>query len=73
MSNHVQCQLSRGSMKTTTWIPEQFAVVGKHVDLGVGAGRINGWRIDSTGAIMESKVVNERGQDYKRTRQASDI
>lgn len=52
-----------------SWIPEKFAKVGKFLKL---KGE-DGWEVVDVFTRKCAKEVNERGQDYKRTRLASDI
>lgn len=81
MSNHVQCILTRWRMGTegpvkensTSWIPEDIAILGRRVKLKEADGTWETWDVKEVGAVMDSKRVSERGQDYKRTRKASDI
>ena len=84
---HVQCLFQKDVISgdldekidvyfQTSWIPEQYARVGNSVKLKNENGEWeDGWFIyfADTDHKMESKYVNERGQDYKRTRKASDI
>ncbi len=65
-----QCILRKGTIEQTAWIPVKYAVIGKFVKLNED----NGWEIISTGMeIRSSDYVDDRSQDYKRTRKASDI
>lgn len=66
---YVQCQLSKGSMKTTAWLPQKFAKVGKALKI---KGK-DGWVVKSCGVKLEEKEALERSQDYKHQRKASDI
>jgi hypothetical protein len=73
-SFHVQCRMKRKNANQTSYIPEQFARVGNIVKLKDQNGVWeDGWVIFQCGPRVLSAVVNERGQDYKRTRKASDI
>lgn len=80
----VQCKLERrnklpgGEEVTehlTSWIPKKFAARGKRVKLLDEPSGLwyDGWVVVSAGVELPTKVVQERGQDYKRTRKASDI
>jgi len=71
---HVQCQLERGTERQTVWIPEDYAIVGNTVKLR-DEEKVwhDGWKVVGTGTRLDSTTVRERGQDYKKTRGASDI
>jgi len=65
-----QCRLQRGGMIQTAWIPEKFAGVGKFVKI---CGE-DGWGVIYVGERRTPySEVNERGRDYLRQREASDI
>ena len=69
-----QCKLVNGSMHKTTWIPSKFAVKGKSVVIDDPNGPREQWMIEEVfNTILPYSEVNERSQDYKRTREASDI
>ena len=59
----------------TAWIPKTFAKIGKYVKLRDDKDVWeDGWMVVEVGNVSASwDVVNERGQDYKKQRQASDI
>ena len=68
------CLLQRGEVKTTAWIPEQFAKVGKYVSLNqFDDDWEDGWKVIEVGTRLETKYMLERSQDWKNTRKASDI
>jgi len=69
MSNYVQCTMRRGNTEHTAWIPEKFAKVGKYIRIK----EVDGWKVIRAGGKMDKKYVNDRSQDYKNTRKASDI
>ena len=57
-----------------SWIPEKFAVEGKFLELKNDSGEwSDGWQVVQVGARKSDKEANDRSQDYKRTRRASDI
>ena len=75
-----QCMMERKigdkTEKTTSWIPEKFAVKGKVIKLEnrETGEQTDGWEVTMVGyRRKESKEVIERSQDYKKTRKASDI
>ena len=67
--NHVQCSLRKESRHTVAWIPERYAIVGKVVKLLDE----DGWEVIEAYNRMASAYVNERSQDHKRHRKATDI
>lgn len=70
---HRQCDLVKGNDRTTTWIPEMFAKVGKTLKLQDGDGWDEGWVVSSVGVRLESSKVKDNSRDYLRQRKASDI
>jgi len=67
--NYCQCKLRKGSNVTTSWLPEEFAKKGKILMLE----HDDGWEVIEAGMSMDYKEVNDRSQDYKKQRKASDI
>jgi len=67
--NYCQCQLKKGNVKTTSWLPEEYSKTGKFLMLK----HDDGWEVISVGQPVDYREVNDRSQDYKRTRIASDI
>lgn len=58
----------------TAFIPSEFAKVGKIVKIKKGEKWDDGWKVtDVYETEFDEDYVNERSQDYKRTRKASDI
>jgi len=75
---HRQCRLSRqiqGKMEIlVTWLPEEFARVGKVLELEMSSEKWeNGWAVCEVYERKKSKEVAERERDYKKNRAASDI
>ena len=69
-----QCYLVNGSMHQTVWLPSIFAVKGKTVAIVDDHGGEVNWKVEEVyGRPVAYKEVNERSQDYKRTRKESDI
>lgn len=59
---------------STTFIPSIFAHKDKTIKVKVDGKWDDGWKItDVYAAEFDEKYVNERSQDYKRTRKVSDI
>lgn len=58
----------------TSWLPEKFAVKGKHLELkndGEWEGR---WVVTAVGAErLDEKTVEENSRDYRSQRKASDV
>jgi hypothetical protein len=74
-----QCILSRDNgdilipTKTTmtAWLDDSKIKEGCFITL---KGKPEVWRVDTMSAIrLSNDYINERSQDYKKTRQASDI
>jgi hypothetical protein len=61
--------------QTTSWIPEKYAKEGNYVKLKDRDGEwVDGWQVSFVSVSRRSyDEVVDRGQDYKRTRLASDI
>jgi hypothetical protein len=73
MSNlYVQCKLSRNGSFDVSWIQKHLAVVGNVVEF---KGEDGLWEVVEayTNVVLPWEELNERGQDYKKTREASDI
>ena len=68
-----QCWLVKGYARQMAWIPQKFAVAGRYLRLTDAGVTEDGWQVAGVGAQMTEEVVRERSQDYKHTRQASDI
>jgi len=69
-----QCKLQNGVRTLTAWIPEEFAIKDKRLAFEEGNFFEDGWVVIGVSDISKSWIdVNERSQDYKKTRQASDI
>lgn len=60
-------------MTQISWIPEQFAKLGKFLKLKEGDIWENGWKVAFVGGRMSRQERIDRGDDYKRQRKASDI
>jgi|SoiMetStandDraft_5_1073268.scaffolds.fasta_scaffold387745_2 hypothetical protein len=70
----VQCHLRRGKERMTSWIPKRYAIVGRYIKLKSEDGSWeDGWKVHQTYAELPTKIVLERGQDYRNTRKASDV
>ena len=82
--NHVQCRLVKwddekdihkeGYTVYNCWIPEKHAVPLKVLRIKQDDGTWeDGWTVMQVYTTLPTAVVEERGQDYKNTRKASDI
>ena len=69
--NYIQCKLRRRNKVNTAWIPEQFAVQGKFLEI---RGE-DGWQVETVygSIILPYETVNANSRDYLRTRRASDM
>ena len=68
-----QCWLARGNARQMAWIPEKFAVAGRYLRLTATGASEDGWQVTGVGTRLTEEYVRERSQDYKHTRQASDV
>ena len=69
-----QCELVNGSMRKTAWIPSKFAIEKQKIYIDDPHGAKEFWIVERVyGAPRPYSEVNERSQDYKHTREASDI
>ena len=50
-----QCELVKGSRVQVAWIPEQYAILDKYVELRDHPGWSNGWRITYVSSIRISE------------------
>lgn len=74
MTNHTQCTMRKAAVVQISWIPSEKAVEGKFLKLRDRGGEWeDGWEVIHVGTTMPTKSVMERQDDYKRTREASDI
>lgn len=75
---HRQCKVSRqknGKVEVlVTWLPEEYAKVGKVLELEMESGVWeNGWAVCEVHARKKTKEVAERSRDHLKHRLASDI
>lgn len=76
MADMVQCKLIKNNAVQQAWIDKRYAVKDKYVKIKQDDGTWDdGWLVLESfdNVQVDSKIVNERSQDYKKTRQASDI
>ena len=69
-----QCRLLRGNELLTTWLPEEFASVGKSLRLKNARTWEGGWtvvRVD--GPRLSEEYISEHSRDFLHQREASDI
>lgn len=82
--NHVQCRLVKWTdpdnayndrrKEYVCWIPEKYAVELKTLRIKQEDGTWeDGWTVMKVYTALPTAVVEERSQDYKNTRKASDI
>ena len=72
--NYRQCTLQRENTKQVLWLKEKIAKKGFTVKLKNDDGTWDeGWKVIDVNGKLEEKYLLERSQDYKRTRNASDI
>ena len=69
-----QCRLSRDKHRTVTWIPREFAKVGKVIKIRDDDGLwTDGWRVDEVWTEVDEEMVVELARDHLKQRKASDI
>jgi len=69
-----QCYLRNGSIHKTAWIPSAFAKIDKKIIIDDPTGGKETWLVEKVyGGPVSYDEVNERSQDFKNTRKASDI
>ena len=72
-----QCNLEKkiptGVLRQVSWIPENFAIVGRYVKLKEGDVWEDGWKVASVGARRSSDEAIARGRDYLKQRDSSDV
>lgn len=56
------------------WLPEQFAVVGKILDIRFADKWESGWHVNDVGMhTLGPEAMNDYARDHKTQREASDI
>ncbi|AXQ69727.1 hypothetical protein HOU03_gp540 [Caulobacter phage CcrSC] len=69
-----QCRMTRGETGVLiSWIPTEFAQVGRKIDLKEKDFWSRGWIVDKVWTTMDAKAVAERGHDYRIHRRATDV
>lgn len=73
-----QCELTRqipaGLVREVAWIPSRYAIAGKSLQIKNGQQWEDNWRVENvTEPELPGSLLNERSQDYKNQREASDI
>lgn len=70
MTFYRQCTLRRGSTTQVSWIPEEFATVGKYVMVN----EENGWRVMEVGDHRQSgDYILDHERDYAGHRKRTDV
>jgi hypothetical protein len=57
-----QCCLERKGTRTTSWIPEEFAKVGKVLKLK----EEDGWVVKSVGDRLDGEMANKRSVEHRK-------
>lgn len=73
MSTSTQCKFSKNGLYYTAYIPTELAKVGEYVKIKLDGDWDDGWKVEAVFTTLPAKYVQERSQDYKQTRKASDI
>jgi hypothetical protein len=69
-----QVKMKKGNTQRTSWIPEQFAVVGKMLKIDMDGEWNEGWIVEHVGSTRrDSATVRERSRDHLRHRKKTDI
>lgn len=69
-NDYKQCTLTKKNTKQVAYIPAKYAILGKYLRIGDD----NGWKVETVSSHFQtSEENNVRSQDYKHTREASDI
>jgi hypothetical protein len=69
-----QCKLRRGEEARVSWIPEQFAVNGKYLELrDEDKEWSNGWQVAEVYGRQHFRYVEILSSTYRYTRKVSDI
>lgn len=72
-----QCNLEKklpnGTLNQVSYIPEQFAKLGKYLKLKEGELWENGWMVVCVGGRQSRQERIDRGNDHKKQRKASDV
>ncbi len=70
---YVQCVFAKDACRTTAWVPETFAAVGRTVRFKDEGAWGENWQVLSAGIRLPEAYLRERSRDYIQTRKASDI
>lgn len=70
---YAQCILTKGTKKTTSWLPMKFAKTGKVLKLKDDGTWDDGWTVTEVGTIQDFSYVKEKERDFTKQREASDI
>lgn len=71
----IQCRLQQNNRVLVSWIPEEYAVKGKTLNLLDRDTKKweNGWIVLDTGAKKPYDFIIQDSQDYKAWREVTDI
>lgn len=64
-----QCTLRLGSTEQVSWIPEEFAIKNKFLEV---KGE-NGWQVTHVGARKADTLVHAHEREYLKHRSVTDI
>jgi hypothetical protein len=74
MTKHVQCNLKKGDLYQTSWIPKKIAKLNTIVKLKEEDGTWDeGWEVTHVGSELDTKTVLERRNDHKNMKKMTDI
>lgn len=63
ITTYRQCNLRRGRTHQTAWLPTQYAIPGRYLEL---CGE-NGWRVTSAGPFLcDGQFLSTNERDYRK-------
>ena len=73
-TQYKQCILQRNTSMQFTWIPEKYAVLDKWLALENNGEWEEGWKVTYVSCMsQEHDETMSHSQDYKKTRESSDV
>jgi len=65
--------MARGNMIRVAWIPEQYAKLGKYLELKIDGEWVNGWKVHSVGSRQEQEKVKLTEEAARNHRSVTDV
>jgi len=66
MTTYTQCKLQKNNIFTTSFIPSEFAKIGKIIGLKKDKQWDEDWKVISKGAVLFSQYVEEKNKHFRR-------